>query len=167
MRPRNIDDRRWNLAVNVVAASIAVGERRRGRLLRRAGLRVHPEARVQHGCWFFGANVTIGATTWVNHRCYFDARDEIVVGDRCDLGMEVMLCTSTHEPGDRTRRAGRYRSAPVRIEDGCWLGSRAIVLPGVTIGEGCVVAAGAVVVEDCEPHGLYAGVPARRVRDLP
>jgi acetyltransferase-like isoleucine patch superfamily enzyme len=166
MSARNIDDRRWNLLVNVVAANVMVDEARRARLLRRAGLAVDPTARVQHGCWFFGADVAIGATTWLNHRCYLDSRAPIVIGDRCDLGMEVMLCTSTHDPGDRTRRAGRYRTAPIRVGDGCWLGARALVLPGVTIGDGCVIAAGAVVTADCEPDGLYAGVPARRVRDL-
>jgi acetyltransferase-like isoleucine patch superfamily enzyme len=163
---RTFDDPRWNLLVNVVAATAIVGERRRARLLRRAGMRVAADARVQHGCWFYGAGVAIGAATWVNHGCYFDARGPIEIGARCDLGMQVMLCTSSHAPGDRSRRAGSYRTAPVRVGDGCWLGTRAVVLPGVTIGEGCVVAAGAVVTRDCAPHGFYAGVPARRVREL-
>lgn len=166
MSERNIEDRRWNLLVNAVAAQAITGERRRARLLRRAGMHVHPEARVQHGCWFFGSQVAIGATTWVNHGCYFDSRAPIAIGDHCDLGMQVMLCTSTHGPGDAQRRAGAYRVAPVRIGDGCWIGTRAIVLPGVTIGAGCVVGAGALVTRDCEPHGFYAGVPARRVREL-
>ena len=102
----------------------------------------------------------------MNHRCYFDTRDRISVGARVAFGMEVMVCTSTHEPGDQQRRAGPYTTAPVTIGDGSWIGARALILPGVTVGEGCVVAAGAVVREDCEPGGLYAGVPARRVRDL-
>jgi maltose O-acetyltransferase len=163
----NIDDRRWHLAVNVVAASALVGDDRRGRLLRRAGLRVHPEASVQHGCFFFGHEVAIGATTWVNHGCYFDSRAPIRIGADCDLGMEVMLVTSSHHVGGPERRAGLYRPAPIVVEDGCWLGVRAVVLPGVTVGTGCIVAAGAVVTRDCEPQGMYAGVPARRVRDLP
>lgn len=52
------------------------------------------------------------------------------------------------------------------MEDGCWLGGNVTVLPGVTIGRGCVIAAGAVVTKSCDPNGLYAGVPARRIRDL-
>jgi maltose O-acetyltransferase len=52
----------------------------------------------------------------------------------------------------------------VRIGDRCWIGARATILPGVSIGDGTVVAAGAVVTKDCEPDALYAGVPARRLR---
>jgi maltose O-acetyltransferase len=156
----------WNAAVNIVGASPALNERQRARLLRRAGLAVDPTARIQQGVYFFGAAVEIGPRSWINHGCYFDCRDRIVIGKDCDLGMEVMLCTSSHAVGAVSRRAGRYFTAPVVICDGCWLGSRATVLPGVTVGAGCIVAAGAVVREDCSPSGLYAGVPARRVRDL-
>jgi maltose O-acetyltransferase len=162
----NVTSPRFHLGANVLAASPLVGEARRGRLLRRLGLRVHPEARIQPGVFFFGADVAIGAGTWVNHRCYFDTRAPVRIGARCDLGMEVMLVSSTHAVGGAERRAGRYAPAPVVVEDGCWIGARAVVLPGVTIGAGCVVAAGAVVTRDCAPHGLYAGVPARRVREL-
>lgn len=52
------------------------------------------------------------------------------------------------------------------VGDGCWIGANATILPGVTVAPGCVIAAGAVVTKDTEPDGLYAGVPARRVRDL-
>ncbi|WP_372495087.1 acyltransferase [Nocardioides pinisoli] len=51
--------------------------------------------------------------------------------------------------------------------NGAWIGAAVTVLPGVTIGPGCVVAAGSVVTADCQANGLYAGVPARRIRDLP
>ena len=163
----NIDSPRWNLLVNHIAAAHWIGTDRRRRLLRRAGLRLAPDACVQYGTYFFGADVEIGPGSFVNHGCYFDSRGPIRIGARCDVSMQVMLCTSTHEPGDRARRAGRYDAAPIVIGDGVWIGVRAMVLPGVTIGDGCVIAAGAIVREDCEPHGLYAGVPARRVRELP
>ena len=52
------------------------------------------------------------------------------------------------------------------IGDGSWLGQNVSVIAGVTIGAGCMIAAGAVVVSDCEPNGLYAGVPARRIKNL-
>ena len=78
----------------------------------------------------------------------------------------VMLCTSTHHLGDRRKRAGAYRTGPIRIGDGTWIGTRATVLPGTTIGESAIVAAGAVVVDDLPGNALYAGVPARKVRDL-
>ncbi|WP_447643573.1 acyltransferase [Nocardioides zeae] len=54
----------------------------------------------------------------------------------------------------------------MEIGNGAWIGARALILPGVSVSEGCVIAAGAVVNRNTEPHGLYAGVPARRIRDL-
>jgi len=80
--------------------------------------------------------------------------------------MEVLLCTSTHEIGSESQRAGTTIQLPIIIEDGCWVGARANILPGVKIGKGCIIAAGSVVTKDCEPNGLYAGVPAKRIRDL-
>ena len=55
----------------------------------------------------------------------------------------------------------------VRIKRGSWLGLGSIILPGVTVAEGCVIGAGAVVTKDTEPHGFYTGVPAVRIKDLP
>src|SRR2546425_10813446 len=69
-----------------------------------------------------------------------------------------MLCTSAHRPGTSQRRAGRFVAEPIVIGDGVWIGTRAMLLPGVTVADGCVVAAGAVVAQDCEANGLYAGV---------
>lgn len=80
--------------------------------------------------------------------------------------MDVMFCTSTHAPRDASRRAGELRLLPIKVGDGCWIVACAIVLPGVTIGRGVVVASGAIVNRDCAANGLYAGIPARRVRDL-
>jgi acetyltransferase-like isoleucine patch superfamily enzyme len=75
--------------------------------------------------------------------------------------------TSTHEPGDHFNRRGAYTTEPVTIGAGCWIGSRALILPGVNIADGCTIGAGSVVTRDCEADGFYAGVPARRVKDLP
>lgn len=78
-----------------------------------------------------------------------------------------MIMTGTHHFGDARQRWGHDRSGPVVIGDGGWIGARVTVLPGVTIADGCVVGTGALVREDCEPDGIYVGVPARRARDLP
>jgi maltose O-acetyltransferase len=63
-------------------------------------------------------------------------------------------------------RARDLKSAPIVIKSGTWIGARVIVLPGVTIGAGCIIAAGAVVTRNCEPNWLYAGVPARKSKQL-
>ncbi|WJH37282.1 hypothetical protein N6H14_05985 [Paenibacillus sp. CC-CFT747] len=68
--------------------------------------------------------------------------------------------------GGPDKRAGAPIGLPIVIGDGVWIGTRATVLPGVRIGDGSVIAAGAVVTKDCAPHGIYAGTPARRVKEL-
>ncbi|MFL5825775.1 MAG: acyltransferase [Thermoleophilaceae bacterium] len=162
---RNIDSAWWHWLVNVTAASPALDRETRSRLLRRAGIDVG-HAVIDSGVYFFSADVNLGDWSVINHRCYFDSRDHIEVGERTGLAMEVMLCTSFHEIGTGLQRLGNYRTGAVTVGEGCWLGTRVTVLPGVTIGDGCVVGAGAVVTEDLEPHGVYAGVPARLVREL-
>jgi maltose O-acetyltransferase len=91
----------------------------------------------------------------------------VSIGSNVFLAHDVALLTNTHEMGPSAQRAARTIGEPIVIEDGCWLGARVTVLPGVTIGRGCVIAAGALVTADCEADGLYLGIPARRVRTLP
>jgi maltose O-acetyltransferase len=124
-------------------------------------------AYVMPGCHFYSYRVSIGARSWINRGCHFDSHESITIGCDVDVGLEVMFCTSSHRPGSRTKRAGEYVGAPIAIGDGTWIGTRAMILPGVTVGEGCVIAAGSVVHRDCAPDGFYAGNPAKRVRDLP
>lgn len=138
----------------------------RWRLLRMFGLDIPGWCAVAPGCWFGGTDITIGRGTTVNYGVFLDNAARITIGERCDIGMQVMICTGTHRPGDVSRRAGAATAAPVVIGSGAWIGTRATLLPGVRVGEGCVIGAGAVVAEDCAAHGLYVGVPARRVRDL-
>jgi maltose O-acetyltransferase len=118
------------------------------------------------GVWFKNSKVTLGSRVTVNTGTVFDTSDRVTIGARTRIGFEVLFCTSSHRPGDRRERAGARFDAPIAVGEGCWIASRATVLPGVTVGDGCVIAAGALVLDDCEPNGFYAGVPARRLRDL-
>ncbi len=131
-------------------------------LLRACGLNV--TWNIREHCYFGSRRVSVGRGTFVNRGCVFDG--DVEIGSRCAIGIEAMFLSSTHELGDRSRRAGPVRFERVVVGDGCWIGSRALVLPGVTIGSGTVIAAGAVVREDCDPDTLYAGVPARAIRRL-
>ena len=90
----------------------------------------------------------------------------IEVGERCSFGMRVTLVTSTHALGTASQRAGDLTAKPIRIGSGTWIGATATILPGVTIGDGCVIAAGAVVTRDCEAGWLYGGVPAVKIKHL-
>jgi maltose O-acetyltransferase len=134
-------------------------------ILRACGLKVDTRA-ICARTTFTGPDVAIGHGSFVNCDCFFDAMAPISLGKGVSVGMDVLFATSTHRIGPASGRAGELTSAPIRVEDGVWIGARAVLLPGVTVGAGCVIAAGAVVASDCEPNGLYGGVPARRIREL-
>lgn len=123
---------------------------------------------IRSGTRFMGPHLTVGERSFINHDCFFENEQErVTIGADCKVGMRVLFCTASHEVGPSSRRGGVEIKAPIKVEDGVWIGADSTILPGVTIGRGCIVAAGAVVATDCEPDGLYAGVPARRIRDLP
>lgn len=68
--------------------------------------------------------------------------------------------------GDEKQRAGKSYAAKIVIEDGCWIGARTTIMPGVKIKKGCVIGSDSLVLTDTEPNGLYAGHPAKRIRTL-
>jgi acetyltransferase-like isoleucine patch superfamily enzyme len=150
---------------------LGVGGRVRTAILRLCGFRIGHGTTVAGTFTVTGgrdasANVTIGRDCFVNHGCVLDASAPIEIGDRVSLGQQVLMTTNTHEADAPERRGGALRATPIRVGDGAWVSARAMLLPGVTVGEGAIVAAGAVVTRDVAPHTLVAGVPARPVRDL-
>ena len=110
--------------------------------------------------------LSIGPDCWINVGCRFDLSDDITIGSGVAIGHDVMIMTSTHQLGGHERRAGELTTAPVTIEQGAWIGARAVILPGRTIGSGAVVAAGAVVTRDVPPDVIVGGVPARELRRM-
>lgn len=156
-----------NAVVNGLAASPLLTPRIRAWVLRGYGISIGERVWVKPRCFFGGHDIALGAGTYINYGCFFDNGAPITIGENCSFGMQVLICTGTHDVGGAESRAGRAYASPVVVGSGCWLGARCIILPGVIIGPGCVIAAGAVVVSDCDADGLYAGVPARRIRDLP
>ncbi|MGI5190022.1 acyltransferase [Promicromonospora sp. CA-289599] len=106
----------------------------------------------------------IGNRTFVNRSCYI--RRDTTIGDRVNIGPFVRFVTGSHEIGPPSRRAGKNKYEPIVVGDGAWIGACAIVMGGVTIGEGAVVAAGAVVVRDVPAHTAVGGVPARVIKSL-
>ena len=136
---------------------------RRG-LLRLAGLRIGAKVTGLKQCRFQSKQVSIGDGSFVNTGCQFEGLGRIDIGRHVFLGPQVMILTSTHEIGEDGQVARMPVARPVRVGDRCWLGARVMVLPGVTIGEGTIIGAGAVVTRDCKPGAVYAGVPARQLR---
>jgi len=104
--------------------------------------------------------IVIGRRTVINQHCCLDGRGWLTIGDDVDISPGVWILTDGHDMEDPLFRE---TLAPVRIGNHVWIGSRAMILPGVTVGEGAVVAAGAVVTRDVEPYTVVAGVPARQI----
>lgn len=128
---------------------------------RRMGLALGPGAIVHRGLELRAANgVRIGEGTVIGFDVILDGRRGIVIGRHVNVSSEVAIWTLQHDHHDPRFGANGAR---VTIGDRAWLSFRATVLPGVSIGEGAVVAAGAVVTRDVPPYAIVAGVPARAV----
>lgn len=159
----------WNLGA-ALQASRFVSSRWRVRLLRWLGCDISLSAGVAPGVEVGSWRLHMDAESYVNVHCFLDGSADIHIGEYVRIGPHVKILTGTHTYAPSVLRRGPGSQdvrLPVRIERGAWIGLGAILLPGVVVREGCVVAAGAVVVRSTEPNGLYAGNPARRIRDLP
>lgn len=117
---------------------------------------------VQLGCRFLnGRKVNLGPNSVINFGTLIDGRKfPVAIGANVSIGPEAAILTLGHDPQSP---GFADRGGEVRIGDRVWIAYRAIVLPGVTIGEGAVVAAGAVVTADVAPYAIVAGNPARQV----
>ncbi len=115
----------------------------------------------------YGSNIRIGRGTFVNYGCVMLDCNTITIGDDVQIGPAVQIYTLNHPLDAETRRSGLESARPVAIGDNVWLGSGAIVCPGVTIGADAVVGAGSVVVRDLPPGVVAAGNPCRVLRPLP
>ena len=109
----------------------------------------------------YGLHVHFGPGCFVNYNCVFLDVAEIRMGARTQIGPGVQLQTADH-PREAARRAtGEESGRPIRIGADCWIGGGALVLPGVSIGDGAIVGAGAVVTRDVAAGATVAGNPAR------
>lgn len=147
------------------------GNRLRASALRAAGVSIGRGTMIGGGLTIVGGErperrFTIGQRGWINSGCYFDVGASVDVGDDVAIGQQALILTTTHELGGSSRRAGDHVFIPVRIESGAWIGARATILPGVTVGGGAIVAAGAVVSDDVAADTIVGGVPARVIRRL-
>ena len=107
----------------------------------------------------FGKNITIGKDVFINSGCHFQDQGGIEIGDGTLIGHNVVLATINHDLNPKENRKNHY--APIKIGAHVWIGSNATILPGVTIGDWAVVAAGAVVTQDVPTMTVVGGVPAK------
>ncbi len=126
-----------------------------------AGVKFGPDSHIHMGARFFQpSGISIGEDSVVGYRAFLDGRDKIVIGNHVDIASEVMVYNSEHDINSDDFHA---TSAPVTIKDFVFIGPRSIILPGVTIGKGAVVAAGAIVTKDVSDFTMVGGVPAKEI----
>lgn len=111
-----------------------------------------------HARFYNPVNIIIGEDTIIGEGIVLDGRDTLKIGDHVDIASEVMIYNSEHNVQSESFEP---ISGPVIIEDYVFIGPRAIILPGVTIGKGAVVGAGAVVTKSVNPFEIVGGVPAK------
>jgi acetyltransferase-like isoleucine patch superfamily enzyme len=131
------------------------------------GIQLAPGAGIHMSCYmsFYGPgsirrnDVRIGARSRINRGCALDLRGGLAIGDNVSVSADVSIVTVANLTTNRSSAEAK----PVVIEDNVWIGTRAIVMPGVTVGQGAVVGAGAVVLRDVPPLAVVFGSPARPV----
>lgn len=121
--------------------------------------RIAASAAIHSGCWVSGFHLHVGEHSVINRNCMLDGRGGLRIGANVSISPECYLITASHDPHSPSF-AGSIKPTDVTIEDFAWLGARAVVLPGVTIGRGAVVGAGAVVSRNVPPMAIVAGNPA-------
>lgn len=113
-----------------------------------------------------GKNIHAGDNLIINYNVTILDVDEVRLGDYCMIGPGVLIATVNHPMTPSGRRKHLSLIRPVTIGDDVWIGGHAVILPGVRIGNNCIVAAGAVVTKDVPDNTLVGGVPAKVIRRL-
>jgi acetyltransferase-like isoleucine patch superfamily enzyme len=129
------------------------------------GMKIAKRVRIDGDCLIWGpGRITIGTGTVINRGVVLDGRFPLTIGDHVSVSIQSVLLTLEHDLCDPNFRAV---GAPVSIGDRAFIGAKALVLPGVSIGENAAVAAGAVVTKDVPAAAIVGGVPARPIGSRP
>lgn len=111
-----------------------------------------------------GKNITVGKNVFINSGCRFQDQGGVTIGDGALIGHNAVLATLNHGFAPEDRQS--LYPAPIAIGNNVWLGANCTVLPGVTIGDNAIVAAGAVVTKDVPKNTIVGGVPAKVIKSI-
>ena len=116
---------------------------------------------------YYKNKLIIGSDTWIGQCCFFHSAGGIRIGKGVGIGPKVNILTSQHRPQERNEPVlfSNVEFASVVLEDGCDIGVNSTILPGVIIGEGAIIAAGAVVNKSVPPFEVWGGVPAKKIAE--
>ncbi|HIV02255.1 MAG TPA: sugar O-acetyltransferase [Candidatus Aphodoplasma excrementigallinarum] len=112
----------------------------------------------------FGRNIVVGKDVFINQNCTFMDRGGITLEDKVLIAPRVNLVTINHSIAPERRRDTESR--PIHICKNVWIGTGATVMPGVTVGENAIIAAGSVVTKDIPPGVVAAGIPAKVIKEI-
>lgn len=136
-------------------------------ILRMVGAKVGKRTTIYPNVWVFpGKGLTIGDDVDIALGVTITTNGGVTIGDRTLLGYRAQILSANHViPSGKGRIFGAgHNNAEVVIENDVWVGANCIILPGVTIGEGAVVAAGSVVTKDVVPYSIVGGTPAKLIK---
>lgn len=123
------------------------------------GMKIGKGSTIHMGAIFYDIrNISIGEDSIIGERVVLDGRHKLIIGNHVDIASEVMIYNGQHDIHDPEFK-GEF--AQVQIKDYVFIGPRAIILPGITIGRGAIVGAGAVVTKDVPDFSIVGGVPAK------
>ena len=106
-------------------------------------------------------NLTVGDDCWLGEDCWIDNLDKVCIGNNVCISQGALLLTGNH---DYTVSSMPYRNAAITLEDGAWIGAKAVVCPGVAVHRNAILTVGSVATKEMEENGIYQGNPAVRVR---
>jgi acetyltransferase-like isoleucine patch superfamily enzyme len=138
----------------------------RGRLISLLGAKLDQGTIIKGGGYIYGGKLSTGVGCHINRDCYFDFTARITFGNHVVVGHGVTFITAEHQIGSSQKRAGQVSGRSIVVEDGAWIGANTTILPGVSIGKGAIVAAGAVVTQSVLPNVTVGGIPAKIIKAL-
>jgi putative colanic acid biosynthesis acetyltransferase WcaF len=108
------------------------------------------------------SNLEIGDHSWIGESAWLDSLAPIIIGDNVCISQGAYICTGNHDWSDTSFCLSVKR---VIVEEGAWIGAKAVVLPGITIASHSIITAGSVIARDTEPYMIYSGNPATKIRE--
>jgi maltose O-acetyltransferase len=157
----------WDCLVNGIVASYICPLTLRRYILTALGCKYSKKSTIHGHCYIGSRKLIIGDGSYLNRGCWIDnIQEHVIIGNNCSIGYKVMFLTTNHDSSNYMKRGGPVKASPIVVEHGVWIGAGAVILPGVVIKQGAIIASGAVVTKECEANCIYAGVPAKKIKEL-